>query len=92
MELHFPYVQWNAVSFALPVMALAWIASYVAGRWATTVTNKRAAQGATLLAAGVIGIWIRFGSPQALFNPGFTNFTIAVAICTTASCLSFRST
>ena len=91
VELLFPYVQWNAVSFALSVTALAWIASDLAGRWARAVTSKRAAQGATLLAAGGTGAWVLFGSPQLLFNSGFTNFTMAVAIVSTASYLSIRS-
>ena len=91
VELLFPYVQWNAVAFALSVTAFAWIASDLAGRWARTVTSKRAAQGATLLAAAGAGAWTLFGSPQLLFNSGFTNFTLAVAIVSTASYLSIRS-
>lgn len=92
VELLFPYVQWNAVSFALSVTALAWISSDFAGRWAQTLTSKRAAQGATLLAAAGTGAWILFGSPQLLFNSGFTNFTMAVALVSTASYLAIRST
>ena len=91
VELLFPYVQWNAVSFALSVTALAWIASDLAGRVAKTITSKWAIQGATLLAAAGTGAWILFGSPQLLFNSGFTNFTMAVAIVSTASYLSIRS-
>lgn len=92
VELLFPYVQWSAVTFALSVTALAWIASDLAGRWGRTLTSKRAAQGASILAFAGTGAWILFGSPQMLFNSGFTNFTIAVAIVSTASYLSVRST
>jgi len=92
VELLFPYVQWNAISFALSVTALAWIASDFAGRWAASVTSKRLAKAATFLAAAGTGAWILFGSPQLLFNAGFTNFTIALATVSTASYLSIRST
>lgn len=92
VDLLFPYVQWSAVSFALSVTALAWVASDLAGRWARTTTSKRAAQVATFLAAGGTGAWILFGSPQLLFNSGFTNFTMAVAIVSTTSYISIRST
>ena len=46
---------------------------------------------ASLLAAAGTGAWILFGSPQLLFNAGFTNFTIAVATVSTASYLSIRT-
>jgi len=91
VELLFPYIQWNALTFALSVTALAWVASDLAGRWATNHTSKRAAQTATLLAAAVTGTWILLGSPQFLYNAGFTNFVMGVAVVTTASYLSVRT-
>ena len=91
VELLFPYIQWNALTFALSVTALAWVASDLAGRWVKDHTSKRAAQTATLLAAAATGIWILLGSPQYLYNSGFTNFAMGVAVVTTASYLSVRS-
>ncbi|HEY7824114.1 MAG TPA: hypothetical protein VIG24_14835 [Acidimicrobiia bacterium] len=91
VELLFPYIQWNALTFALSVVALAWVASDLAGRWAKELTSKRAAQIATLLAAVATGTWILFGSPQFLYNAGFTNFVMGIAVVTTASYLSVRT-
>ena len=91
VELLFPYIQWSALTFALSLTALAWVASDLAGRWAKGHTSKRAAQTATILAAAATGAWIFLGSPQFLFNSGFTNFVMGVAVVTTASYLSVRS-
>jgi len=91
VELLFPYIQWNALTFALSVTALAWVASDLAGRWAKNHTSKRAAQTATLLAAAATGAWVFLGSPQFLYNSGFTNFVMGIAVVTTASYLSVRT-
>lgn len=91
VQLLFPYVQWSAVSFALSLSALAWIASDLSGRWVRSIAGRRAAQVATAVAAGATGIWALLGSPQFLFNAGFTNFVMGVAITATASYLSVRS-
>jgi len=91
VELLFPFVQWSAIGFALSVASLAWVASDLAGRWALSMATKRTAQIATALAAAVTGVWIFLGSPQYLFNAGFTNFVMGVAVVTTASYLSIRS-
>jgi len=92
IDLLFPYVSWSAISFAIAMTALAWIASDLAGLWARTVASKRVAQAATLIAAAGTASWILFGSPQLLFNAGFTNFTMGVSIVAAASYLSIRST
>ena len=91
VELLFPFTAWSALSFTVAMTALTWIASDLAGRWATKVTNRRVAQGAALVAAAGTSAWILFGSPQLLFNAGFTNFTMGVSIVATASYLSIRS-
>ena len=91
VELLFPYIQWNALTFALSMVALAWVASDLAGRWVKEHTSKRAAQVATLIAAATTGTWLLLGSPQFLYNSGFTNFVMGVAVVTTASYLSIRS-
>ena len=91
VELLFPFVQWSAIGFALSITSLAWVASDLAGRWAVSLATRRTAQIATALAAAVTGVWIFLGSPQYLFNSGFTNFVMGVAVVTTASYLSVRS-
>ena len=91
VDLLFPYVQWSAVTFAASVASLAWVASDLAGRWTKHVGTKKTSQAATLLAASAIGVWVFLGSPQFLFNSGFTNFVMGVAVVTTASYLSVRS-
>ena len=91
VELLFPFVQWSAIGFALSVTSLAWVASDLAGRWAVSLATKRTTQIATALAAAATGVWIFLGSPQYLFNAGFTNFVMGVAVVTTASYLSIRS-
>jgi len=90
-ELLFGYIQWNAITFALSVTALAWVASDLAGRISRNHAGKRAAQTAGFLAAAAMGAWILLGSPQFLYNAGFTNFTMGVAVVTAASYLSVRS-
>lgn len=91
VELLFPYIQWNAVTFALSVTTLAWVASDLAGRMATTLVSQRAARAAAVLAASATAVWILLGSPQNLYNAGFTNFVMGVAVVTAANYLSVRS-
>ncbi len=90
-ELLFPYIQWNALTFALAVAVLAWVASDLAGRITHNNASRRATQSAGFLAAAGLGVWIFLGSPQYLYNSGFTNFTMGVAVATAASYLSIRS-
>ena len=92
VDLLFPYVQWSAVTFAVSLVSLAWVASDLASRWTKDVGTKRTSQAAPLLAAGAVGVWVFLGSPQFLFNSGFTNFVMGVAVVTTTSYLSVRST
>ena len=92
VELLFPYIQWSALTFALSMTALAWVASDLAARWTRDHTSKRTAQVAAVLAVLATGTWILLGSPQLLFNSGFTNFVMGVAVVTAASYLSVRST
>ena len=91
VELLFPYIQWSALTFALSMTALAWLASDLAGRLVSQRGSKRATKATAYVAAGGTGIWIFLGSPQFLFNSAFTNFALGVAVVTTASYLSVRS-
>ncbi len=90
-DLLIPYVQWSALSFAIAMGALAWIASDFAGRWSQGTAGRRGSRIASIVAVGGMGAWILFGSPQWLFNSGFTNFAMGVSIVATASYLSVRS-
>lgn len=92
VELLFPYIQWSALTFVLSMAALAWVASDLAARWAREHTSRRSAHVAAFLAVLATGTWILLGSPQMLFNSGFTNFVMGVAVVTTASYLLVRST
>ena len=92
VELLFPYVQWNALTFTLSVTSLAWVASDLAGRWVKDLPGKRVVQTATVFASLAMGSWILLGSPQFLFNSGFTNFTMGIAVVATANYLSVRTT
>ena len=93
VELLWPYVVWTAVSFTLSLAALAWVASDLAaravrlrrraGRWYTTLTPA--------LAVVAFAVFATFGSPAWLYNYGFTNFVMAVAITTATAYLSARS-
>lgn len=91
VELLFPYVVWNALTFAAAMTTLAWVASDLAARWTTSITGRRSAQAAAFFAAGATGVWILLGSPQLLANSGFTNFALGVAVVTAASYLSVLS-
>jgi hypothetical protein len=90
-ELLFPYIQWNALTFALSMAALAWVASDLARRISRNHVSARAVQSSGLLATAAMAAWLFLGSPQFLFNSGFTNFVMGVAVVTSASYLSVRS-
>ena len=85
-----PYVQWSAVTFVISIGALAWIATEFAERWVGRVARRRA-MWASGVAFGVFAAWVFLGSPQFLFNAGFTNFVMGVALMGTASYLAVRS-
>jgi hypothetical protein len=71
--------------------ALAWVASDLAARITKNHVSAKAAKAAVLITAAGMASWIFLGSPQFLFNSGFTNFVMGVAVVTAASYLSVRS-
>lgn len=91
IDLLVPYVQWSALSFALAMVALAWMASDLAFRWGVR-TSRRTASTAAFVSIGIISMWVFLGSPQFLFNAGFTNFTMGVSLVAVSSYLAIRST
>ena len=90
LGLLIPYVQWSAVTFAVSMGALAWIASDLAGRWGSR-TARRTGSTASVLALSVVIVWVFLGTPQYLFNAGFTNFTMGAALIAAASYVAVRS-
>lgn len=86
VELLWPYVTWNAISFVASFAALAYVAGDLAAR--IVATHKSWAR---LLAVGAVGLFGLLGSPALLYNSGFTNFVMGVALVVTASYLSARS-
>lgn len=93
VDLLWPYVGWTAVSFALSMGALAWIAGDLTGRLAKAagLTGPLVTRWAP--AAAVLGFacFALLGSPQLLYNYGFTNFVMATATMALAAYLSARS-
>lgn len=90
MGLLIPYVQWSALSFAVSMGVLAWIASDVAGRWGSR-TARRTGTTASVIALSVVIVWVLLGTPQHLFNSGFVNFAMGAALIAAASYLAVRS-
>ena len=90
LDLLIPYVQWSAVSFAASMGALVWIATDVASRWGTR-TARRTGRTASTIALVAMAVWLFLGSPQYLFNAGFTNFTMGASLVAVASYLAVRS-
>ncbi len=86
LDLLWPYVTWNAVSFVASFAALAYVAGDLAGR--ITTTHKAWAR---FLAVGAVALFGLLGSPALLYNAGFTNFVMGVAVLATAAYLSARS-
>ncbi len=83
--LLWPYVQWNAVTFAGCLAALSWVGGDLAARIAG------ASRWAGALAVGGFAAFGLLGSPAYLYNAGFTNFVMAVTLTVTASHLAARS-
>lgn len=87
-----PFVVWSALTFVACMATLAWVAGDVARRWSVARGRSPRESG---LAAGVavalMAAWLLLGSPQLLFNAGFTNFAMAVTAVTLGSWLSMRS-
>lgn len=91
--LLWPYVQWTSISFALSIGALAWIAGDLARRLARALLpdRQRVAAAAALAAIAAFAAFALLGSPTGLFNAGFTNFVMAVAITATTAYFASRS-
>ena len=85
--LLWPYVQWNAVLFALSLAGLAWVAGDVAAR----IGGRGRASWAAPLGAAVLAGFALFGSPAQLYNRGFTNFVMGVTVVVVVAWLSARS-
>ncbi len=86
VELLWPYVTWTAVSFVVAFAALAYVAGDLAARISPTYKSW-----ARVLAVGAVGVFGLLGSPALLFNSGFTNFVMGIAVVATAVYLSARS-
>ncbi len=85
--LLWPFVQWNAALFAASLAALVWVAGDIAARlggWSRQTWTRP-------LAALLVGLFVLLGSPQQLYNRGFTNFVLGVAVVVVVAWLSARS-
>ena len=91
--LLWPYVQWTSVSFALSLAALAWVASDLTRRCTPLVgvRSRFVRRSAPTIALLAFAAFALLGSPTQLFNSGFTNFVMAVAVTTVTAYLSARS-
>ena len=87
VQLLWPYVQWNAISFALCLAALAWLGGDIAARFG----GRERARWTRPLATAAVAVFGLLGSPAFLYNSGFTNFMMAVTIVAVAAYLSARS-
>lgn len=85
--LLWPYVLWNAVTFALCLAALAWMAGDLGAR----VGGRSRERFVRPLAAGAVAVFGLLGSPAFLYNLGFTNFMMGVTVMTVVAYLSTRS-
>jgi hypothetical protein len=85
-----PYVQWTALSFAAAMATITWVASDLAQRM-TNAARSNLVAGAAAGAIIITGLFTVLGSPAFLFNLGFTNFAMGVALVLAASYLSTRS-
>ena len=93
LDLLWPFVQWTAITFALCLGALSWIASDLARRVSAVLAPehvwlKRLAAPVAVLAFAAFAL---LGSPTALFNAGFTNFVMAVTITASTAYFATRS-
>ena len=87
-----PFVVWSALTFVACMSTLAWVAGDVSRRWAVArARSPRHAGVVATVAVALMGAWILLGSPQLLFNAGFTNFAMAVTAVVLGSWLSTRS-
>ena len=82
--LLFPFVQWTALSFAICLAGLAWVAGDLTKR----LSGMRFAAPIAIIAFSAFAL---FGSPTLLFNAGFINFMMGVSITVVAGYLSARN-
>jgi hypothetical protein len=85
--LLWPFVQWSAITFALCLVALAWVAGDLAAR----VAGRDKEAWARPVAVGVFALFALLGSPALLFNAGFTNFMMGVTVVVVTAYVSARS-
>ena len=86
-ELLWPYVQWNALSFAACLVALAWVAGDLAAR----IGGREREAWARPMAVGGFAVLGLLGTPVFLYNAGFTNFMMGVTVVVVAAYISARS-
>ena len=93
VELLWPFVQWTAISFALCLGALAWIASDLGKRLVSVLAPEHPwlRRAVAPVAVAAFAAFALLGSPTALFNAGFTNFVMAVTIAAVTAYLASRS-
>ncbi len=91
-SLLWPYVQWSSISFALCLVALAWVAGDLAGRLGALVNARSGfvSRWATPIAVLGFAAFALLGSPTGLFNSGFTNFVMGVTVVVVTAYLSAR--
>ena len=89
--LLFPFVRWTALSFALSMTILAWIAADIAERVAHIVHSAQLRRYAPPIAVLGFSAFALFGSPALLFNAGFTNFVMGVAVAAGTSYIAARA-
>jgi hypothetical protein len=85
--LLWPYVQWNAILFALSLAALAWVSGDLAAR----LGGRDRERWTRPLAVAGFAAFALLGSPALLYNSGFTNFVIGVVVVVVAAYLGARS-
>jgi len=86
-ELVIQFTHWQALSFALCMAGLTWVAGDLAGRIAGPERRRLA----RVLGASAFGVFGVLGSPTFLFNGGFTNFVMGVTVVVLVAYLSARS-
>ena len=86
-ELVIQFTHWQALSFALCMAGLTWVAGDLAGR----IAGSKRRRLARVLGASAFGVFAILGSPTFLFNGGFTNFVMGVTVVVLVAYLSARS-
>ena len=85
--LLWPYVLWSAVTFAVCLAALAWVAGDLAARFG----GRDRERWTRPLAVAAFAAFALLGSPALLFNKGFTNFMMGVTVVVVVAYLSART-